>query len=558
MSQVKKILFALLSVIILQPEIFTQVNREGVNREWVNRYNGSANRFDIVCSMKLDSASNVYVCGYSSETASAADIVLVKYGQAGDILWNAHFNGYGNSIDQPYAFYLDKYGNSYITGFTSDTNLQIKIVTLKYNSSGSLLWNKTYEPSSSYRQGIGYGIVTDAAGNVYTAGSITKQNGKFDIVLLKYSPQGILTDSVIYTQGILSSQSPVSVCLDAQETNIVVMGSVELLGEQAKILTVKFNAGLEPVWQKILTGTYGGGDFPVQMIRSNDNKLIVCGAVNNNTTGLDYCVYRLDTNSAMLTQYSFNGSGNNRDIPYAVMEDAANNIYVTGSSRNADTLGSEDIVTLKLSQTGLLQWSRSYNGIGTGIDYGTAIAADISGNIYVGGATDKGNNHVEYALLKYNSSGELSWIERYSKIVNSEDFVYTVEADNSRNVFVTGISFDSLSDYDIATIKYSQPIGITQISAETPREFVLYPNYPNPFNPVTKIKFTVPWVSTAVNIKLSVYDITGKEVDMLIDGELSPGIYEYEFDAADHPSGVYFYRLSSAKLNITHKMILLK
>src|SRR4030095_3288176 len=215
-------------------------------------------------------------------------------------------------------------------------------------------------------------------------------------------------DSVIYDLGSSSSENPLSICRDS-EGNIYISGSVEENAVQARVLAIKFNSQLNAVWSKILTGTSSLADIPVQMIMDSGYKLIICAAINNNSSGLDYCVYRLDTNSAVLMQYSFNGSGNNRDMPYSVTADSANNIYITGSSRNADTLGSEDIVSLKISPNGFLYWAKTKNGTGSGVDYGTSIAADNLGNVYVGGSTDKNNNHLAYALLKYNSSGDLQW-----------------------------------------------------------------------------------------------------------------------------------------------------
>ncbi|HLT23696.1 MAG TPA: T9SS type A sorting domain-containing protein, partial [Ignavibacteria bacterium] len=81
-------------------------------------------------------------------------------------------------------------------------------------------------------------------------------------------------------------------------------------------------------------------------------------------------------------------------------------------------------------------------------------------------------------------------------------------------------------------------------------------NYPNPFNPSTRIKFDVPKAS---NIKLAVYDALGKEVQTLVNGNLSPGIYEYTFNARGLTSGVYFYRLISDNMVMgINKMLLIK
>jgi len=106
----------------------------------------------------------------------------------------------------------------------------------------------------------------------------------------------------------------------------------------------------------------------------------------------------------------------------------------------------------------------------------------------------------------------------------------------------------------------SSGIGITPISNEIPRVFMLKQNYPNPFNPTTKIRFSLPSVGQrhAFDTKLIIYDALGREVETLVNEQLNPGTYEIEWNAAKYPSGVYFYRITTAAFHQTRKMILIK
>lgn len=97
--------------------------------------------------------------------------------------------------------------------------------------------------------------------------------------------------------------------------------------------------------------------------------------------------------------------------------------------------------------------------------------------------------------------------------------------------------------------------GITGNTNEIPNEFRLYNNYPNPFNPATKIKFDIPHVT---NAKLIVYDVLGREVTRIFESSLKAGKYSLDFDAANLPSGVYFYRLTTDSFTDTKKMLLIK
>jgi len=99
------------------------------------------------------------------------------------------------------------------------------------------------------------------------------------------------------------------------------------------------------------------------------------------------------------------------------------------------------------------------------------------------------------------------------------------------------------------------PIGIITISNEVPTNFRLQQNYPNPFNPVTNIKFDLP---KREFVKLVINDITGKEVALLVNEELDPGVYSVNWNAENQTSGIYFYRFISGNFTEVRKMIVLK
>ncbi len=99
------------------------------------------------------------------------------------------------------------------------------------------------------------------------------------------------------------------------------------------------------------------------------------------------------------------------------------------------------------------------------------------------------------------------------------------------------------------------PIGITQTGNEIPKTFRLEQNYPNPFNPSTKINIAV---SSRSAVKLVVYDMLGRQVETLVNEELSPGTYNISWDASKYSSGIYLYRMITSDFTDTKKMILMK
>jgi photosystem II stability/assembly factor-like uncharacterized protein len=104
-------------------------------------------------------------------------------------------------------------------------------------------------------------------------------------------------------------------------------------------------------------------------------------------------------------------------------------------------------------------------------------------------------------------------------------------------------------------------VGINNIGGEIPTKYNLYQNYPNPFNPTTTIRFEVCKSNNGLNeelIKISVYDIMGREVALLVNEAFQPGAYEVIFDGTTFSSGVYFYTLLKGNYKETKKMFLMK
>jgi hypothetical protein len=100
--------------------------------------------------------------------------------------------------------------------------------------------------------------------------------------------------------------------------------------------------------------------------------------------------------------------------------------------------------------------------------------------------------------------------------------------------------------------------GITSIRKQNspiPNLFSLHQNFPNPFNPTTKIDFDLPRQS---NVRLLVYDVLGKEVSELVNEKLQPGKYSYEWNASPYLSGVYYYKLIAGEFSQTRKTVLIR
>jgi len=102
---------------------------------------------------------------------------------------------------------------------------------------------------------------------------------------------------------------------------------------------------------------------------------------------------------------------------------------------------------------------------------------------------------------------------------------------------------------------YVQPTVDVKKSLSVPTLFSLEQNYPNPFNPVTTISYELPQES---DVTLTIYDITGRLVETLVDQKQNGGQYSVQWDASSKSSGVYFYKISTGEFQQVKKCLLIK
>ena len=143
-------------------------------------------------------------------------------------------------------------------------------------------------------------------------------------------------------------------------------------------------------------------------------------------------------------------------------------------------------------------------------------------------------NGKDYYFQRWNGSGVGSYTGTNPNV--------TIQ--NMNNVIVQTAVFDTIA-----------PIGIQNLNTGVPQVYQLHQNFPNPFNPVTKIKFDIPQNS---KVTVKVYDLLGNEVAKLHDGDLVAGYYEADFNASSYASGVYFYRIDAGNYTSVKRMVLVK
>lgn len=164
----------------------------------------------------------------------------------------------------------------------------------------------------------------------------------------------------------------------------------------------------------------------------------------------------------------YTGPGNQPDAARAVAVDATNNIYVAGESYGGTAIDL-DYATIKYSSSGTQQWVMRYNGPANGPDQARAIRVHSDGSVHVTGMSRASGSGDDYLTVKYNNSGVQQWTARCNGF-NGLDDAKAMRLDSAGNVYVTGLSQGSGTFDDIATVKY-KPTGevdwVTRYSGPT-------------------------------------------------------------------------------------------
>ena len=157
------------------------------------------------------------------------------------------------------------------------------------------------------------------------------------------------------------------------------------------------------------------------------------------------------------------------------------------------------------------------------------------------------------ALVYPANSSDTTWLQR--------GYALTGFAPAGSNIYVGFREHvaDNLNDgaafqLDLVQVT-SGTVGIHQVGTLVPKDYSLSQNYPNPFNPSTNLEFGIP---KSGNVKVTVYDILGREVALVLNEYKAAGSYKINFDASRLTSGIYFYKIVTVNFTATKKMILVK
>jgi len=513
-------------LIILVYGIFYFTNIKGqIIPEWATSFNENYPIHISGSDMIADNFGNVYVIGYSQDTAYNGNLNILKYDSYGYLEWVRTID----SLTYFVRIATDDSSNLYIAGNSSDYGF----VTIKYNSFGTLKWTKSYSNGGYWNWA--FDIVTDDSNSVY----ITGISGIDKFTTLKYDRNGNLDWVALDSSSIGLSNSYITI---DNYHNIYVAGRGGDTSYNCN--TYKYNNLGEKQWERIYSGNYTpGGAHPSDIKCDNNGNVYVLAATTNNNQGEgDYSIVKYDTNGNQIWA-SIYSADSYYDDPIAMVVDKNGNVYATGNIHPGNC-PTDAFATIKVDSTGVLKWIKTYSRGYCNWDIPIAIKLDTIEYIYVSGQSPDSIGHEYFTTIKYDTDGNEVWVAHYSHVLNSNNVPNSMCLDNNGNIYVSG-SYNCQNSSGILTIKYGHNVGITELLDNNN-----YNVFPNPFENFVTFTFE----RNLKNADLLIYDIQGRVVQLI--NELNKS--EFTVKRSNLTNGMYFYRLVENNKDIARGKIIAK
>ncbi len=487
----KNILVFLITALLAVPAI------SQVNVNWVQSTAG--------VSIAVDNSHNVYTVNY--EYAQGGDITLTKRNSSGQLQWQSAYDQTNTTLWEKATWVeTDNAGNIIVTGtlMSGYSNPVVAAsIVMKFDPAGNILWRQVFE--SSFEGSQTKKVLIDGQNNIYILGTGINGSNGLNLKVKKLSADGTPLWTYFNSIGM-----PVNMKF-TPDNGILVIGR-GITGSVNGYAKLDMNGN--PIWSLpgVFSSTQGdaGGD-------ASGNTYIV---------NLEYVFNPVNSIVKKLSPAGTELWSSSHTIAAQRLEVGTDNMPVICGYPNPNSFGTS---FAKFNPTGTLAWSNPDADSTFSLMLHAQLKMDALNNIYLAAGT-----MTQMAVCKVNSNGSTGWT-----IAVPGSYANGLDIGSDFSVYVVGGNTSG------ATIKILQS-GLTSVTGSeisAPKEFQLGYNYPNPFNPSTKIGFSLP---TDSRITISVFDISGREVRKIINNEFKKaGNHVVDFKAEGMTSGVYFYRLQA-------------
>ncbi len=420
------------------------------NLLWDVLFNGSAYADDWITDIALDDSGNVYVAGITAGETSNDDYGIIKYASDGTEMWNTQFDGI-MATDWATSIAIDTLGHTYVTGISQHYDEYIDYYTLKLDSAGTEVWGIRWGVSGDGDSWASDIAVDDSLNVIVTGVSYGGQFG-FDYVTVQWDSAGTESWVASHTNNLFGGYDEATALILDSENNVIVTGVTESDNQTTDVVTVKYDNGGVEVWTHLFDGGEGVDDAAFYLgIDSTD--AVIVGARAISTLNLEnYSIFKYQADGTDSWNAEYDGPGNSLDLGVTLTTDGSSNAYVAGII--VSPTNGADISIVKYDTTGVLEWSREFNGTANRHDVPNDIMTDPEGNVIVTGYTETALGDRDMVTLKYTAEGDQVWVVTYDGPGNNDDEATKLLIDNNGHTYVTGYSSGNLTNYDYTTVKY--------------------------------------------------------------------------------------------------------
>ncbi|HET6991456.1 MAG TPA: SBBP repeat-containing protein, partial [Bacteroidia bacterium] len=279
--------------------------------QWLKEYSGEGDHSDIVNAMTTDSNGNSYMAGYTYSSSNKRDMCVVKVNSIGDTLWVRTVNGSLNSDDEANAVVVDASGNVFMTGYTKDTITGNDYCTVKYNSSGTLLWIIKYNFATANGTDRATAMSLTPTGDIIVTGESDSDPTaitNYDIATLKYSTTGFLQWTHRFNGAANLSDQPNAISL-SPSGEIVVVGKTGVTATDDDAFVMKLNQSGVLMLSATVPSAFGNDDA-LTVAQDQVGEIAVGIQTTNSSLNDDIHVWFSDPLGNNWWTSSYNGTGN--------------------------------------------------------------------------------------------------------------------------------------------------------------------------------------------------------------------------------------------------------
>jgi hypothetical protein len=427
---------------------FSQAPHIVTNLEWVNNLAERDSRESV--PSEVDQNGNIYSIGFTIQQGNK-NAVLQKIDSSGNTVWIQYYDGTGSGDDKAYSLWLSDLGYIYVCGEATGNGTGKDFLTMKYDTSGALIWSAEYDGAGSGID-VAVGLVVDEFDNVYTAGRSTNASGNFDYKVVKYDGSGSFQWDYTYN-GTASSDDRLRSIAICDSNRIYVTGYTTSTGASKDITTIRIDdiSGTHD-WVRTTNGSVSGSDEG-QMIIMDGYDPVIVGHIINSGSNKNYYTAKLNhLNGNVTWSNTYDGFGN-ADVAYSIARNDSGQFGVTGLALNTNY----EYHTVIYSNSGSQQFVNRYNINISAPNIAPKISLDTIANyFYVVGETQNGTPNTDVVLYQVNLTGVQGWLFTYNGTGNTIDVGVDLAVNSFGQIFVCAQTGSSSGYIDMTTFRVSQ------------------------------------------------------------------------------------------------------